>query len=117
MKKSDSRRAEQLRAIRQELDIGHEMERITTPPNTDQVARTQRRREYAERIVKALPLTTEALLVAISEVASAIDDPAPPSPLTVRRWIFLHQKESGIPKICYPAKPSDRENLTFLYEE
>ena len=116
MKKSDSYREEQLRAIRQELDIAHEMERIV-PPTPDQIARVQRRLEYSERIVKALPLTTEALLVAISEVASAIDDPAPPSPLTVRRWIFLHQKESGIPKICYLAKPSDRENLTFLYEE
>lgn len=118
MKRSDPRRAETLRVIRRELDIANEVEQIATPPNLDDYARAQRRLEYSERIAKALPLTTVEMLVAISEVASNIDDPAPPSVMTVRRWLVLYLRmDSGIQKISIPRSPGAQKPAQFLYEE
>lgn len=117
MKRRDQRK-EELRVIRHELDVVDELARIATRLSPTQVAKAKRRIEYTVRIVGALPLGTEALMVAISEVASAINDPHPPSVVTVRRWLYRYlTMGSRTHKIFGPESACDPLKTGRLYEE
>jgi len=118
MKLSDARRADDQHVVQRVQNNADKVEQFATPPSPHEKVLAQRRLEYSERIVNALPLTTEALMVAISEVASTIDDPTPPSVLTVCRWLYLHQRTvSGIGKTRDPKNRCHQDTNVFLYEE
>lgn len=118
MKRPNHLRVQYLRQIRREIDVAQELEVLGRKLDADAVNRTIRRSAYAERISPHLPLTTEELMVAISEVASLIADTSPPSVTTVRRWLFLYlvtpceSREKIFSKVTNTKKAN-----TFLYEE
>ena len=73
----------------------NELKLLDTQCNENTPARIRRRKTYIHHIAGHPPLTTEALVVAISAVAFVINDPAPPSVLTIRRWLYLYRHEQN----------------------